>query len=351
MPEKLRTLVVGLGRAGAGLHLPVLAKARERQPEWFAPDPVVAYDQDAVARACHAAEGLRTVASLAHAAREMDPERTVVHVCTPPVARVALVEELLERGFRRLLVEKPLASGPRDLARLLDLLRRPGVQAAVVAPWLASTLTDRLTGLVRERSALGRLRQISVVQNKPRFRRSLATTGHPTAFDVEVPHAMGVLLRLAGDADVAGATCADLDVNGRRLPRIGGATLRLAHHGGVRSVIRSDLTSPVRERRITLRFDQGTAIGHYPAEASDHYAQLRLLVRDAPVAPRAVFRDDALTEVMLRSYTGFATGGTDSAAFAEQARVVGLLSEAKELAFPHEAPEGAEAQEELAGVR
>ncbi len=343
----LHTMVVGLGRAGAGLHLPVLAKARERQPRWFAPGPVAAFDRDAAARARHTAEGVHTVASLAQARRVLDPGRTVVHVCTPPVARVELIEELLELGFRRLLVEMPLASGPRDLARLLELLRGPDVQVAVVAPWLASTLTDRLTVLVRERSALGALRQISVVQSKPRFRRSLAGSGHPTAFDVEIPHAMGVLLRLAGDADVAGAICTDLDVNGRRLPRLGGATLRLAHHGGVRGVIRSDLTSPVRERRITLRFDQGTAIGHYPAEASDHYAQLRLLVRDVPPEPRAVFRDDALTEFVLRAYADFASGGPGAAAFEEQARVVGLLGEAKELAFPLEAWE---MRGELAGV-
>jgi predicted dehydrogenase len=354
MPEMLRTMVVGLGRAGAGLHLPVLAKARERQPRWFAPGPVVGYDQDPAARARHAADGMQVVASLAPARQELEPERTVVHVCTPPVARVELVAELLESGFRTLLVEKPLATGPRDLARLLELLRRPGVRATVVAPWLASTLTDRLASLVRERSALGALRQISVVQNKPRYGRSLATSGHPTAFDVEIPHAMGVLLRLAGDADVAGATCTDLDVHGRRLPRLGGATLRLVHHGGVRSVIRSDLTSPVRERRITLRFDQGTAIGHYPADASDDHAQLRLLVRDAPVEPRSVFRDDALTEFMLRAYADFAFGGPAPAAFEEQARVVGLLGRAKELAFPAvpaPACEGDALRGELAGAR
>ncbi|MFI0895608.1 hypothetical protein [Streptomyces sp. NPDC020983] len=347
MPEMLYTMVVGLGRAGAGLHLPALARARERQPRWFAPGPVVAFDRDAAVRARHVADGVRTVASLAQAGYVLDPERTVVHVCTPPAARAELVGELLRLGFRRLLVDWPLACGDRETTRLTDLLRQPGVQAAAVAPWRDSTLTGRLTALVRERSALGALRQISVVQNRPRFRRSLAAAGHPTAFDIGIPHALGVLLRLAGDAEVAGATCTDLDVHGRRLPRLGGATLRLAHHGGVRSVIRSDLTSPVRERRITLRFDHGSAIGHYPAGASDDHSQLRLLVPNAPVGQVAVFADDALTEFMLRAYADFATGGPGAAAFEEQARVAGLLGEAKELAFPLETWER---RGELAGV-
>ncbi|WP_435129285.1 Gfo/Idh/MocA family oxidoreductase [Actinacidiphila sp. bgisy144] len=355
MLEMLRTLVVGLGRAGAGLHLPVLAKARARQDRCFAPEPVVGYDQDPAARARHAGAGRHLVASLAAARRELDPERTVVHVCTPPVARVEVVSELLRLGFRKLLLEKPLAAGPDDLARLLASLRqeglRPDLRTAVVAPWLASTLTDRLAALVAGRGAeetqgprsavgvaagaldtLGALRQISVVQDKPRFQRSLATSGHPTAFDVEVPHALGVLLRLAGDAEVVSAGCTDLRVDGRCLPRLGGATLALAHRGGVRSVVRSDLTSPVRERRITLLFEHGTAVGHYPADSYDRYAQLRLTAADSATERREVFRDEALTEFMLRAYAYFGGDGPCPATVEQQARVVELLGRAKELA-------------------
>lgn len=348
MQEMLRTLVVGLGRAGSGLHLPVLAKARERQPRCFAPEPVVGFDHDPGERARHTGDGLRVVASLARARRLLDPERTVVHVCTPPLARAELVAELLRLGFRRLLLEKPLASGPQDLARLLELLRRPGVRATVVAPWLASTLTDRLAALVQRPSALGELRQISIVQNKSRFQRSLATSGHPTAFDVEVPHAVGVLLALAGDAEVVSAACTDMHVDGRRLARLGSATVRFAHRGGVRSVVRSDLTSPVRERRITLRFDRGAAVGHYPADSSDHHAHLRMILPDAPPEPRAVFRDDALTAFVVRAYADFAADGPGPAEVQRQARVVGLLTDAKNIATTPGTPGP---RRELAGAR
>ncbi|WP_042421564.1 Gfo/Idh/MocA family oxidoreductase [Streptacidiphilus anmyonensis] len=372
----LRTLVVGLGRAGAGLHLPVLAKARRRRPDLFAPAAVIGVDRASAlpagsardagsagsagsalggggAGAARAAEAAadgehRVVASLAQARQLLDPERTVVHVCTPPVARTEVVTELLELGFRRLLLEKPPAADPGQLARLLELLRRPGVQSAVVAPWLASTLTARLVDLVEKEAVLGRLRRIEVVQNKPRFQRSFTTSGHPTAFDVEVPHALGVALRLAGDAEVVTASCTDLDAVGRREPRLGGATVDLVHHGGVRTAVRSDLTSPVRERRITLRFDGGTAVGHYAADASDHHAQLRLIVGDAaPMEPRTVLRDDALTEFFLRAYEDFAADGPCPSALARQARVVELIGEAKRLTAGRLSPD---ARRELAGA-
>ena len=349
MPGPLRTLVVGLGRAGAGLHLPVLAKARSRQPGCFAAEPVVGFDPDPRARARCAGGGLEPAGSLAQARAVLDPGRTVVHVCTPPVARAEAVAELVGLGFRLLVLEKPLAADAGDLATLLGLLRTPGVRAAVVAPWLASTLTERLARLVREPGGLGELRTVSVLQNKPRFHRSLGTAGHPTAFDVEVPHALGVLLRLAGDADVVAAACTDLDVGGRTVPRLGSATLRLAHRGGVSGAVRSDLASPVRERRITLRFAHGAAIGHYPADASDDHAQLRVVSRESAAAQLSVFRDDALTAFMLRAYADFAAGGPGFAAVEEQARVVELLCDAKALALAGAYGRGRE--RELTGAR
>lgn len=348
----LHTLVVGLGRAGAGLHLPVLAKARARQPGLFAPAPVIGLDRrpgaaSAALRAGGAAAELRVVDSLAEARPLLDPDRTVAHVCTPPVARVEVVRELLDAGFRRLLLEKPLAADRRELARLRELLRRPGVRAAVVAPWLAAALTDRLARLPQDRPGLGALREIAVVQNKPRFQRSFSTSGHPTAFDVEVPHALGVLLRLAGDAEVVAASCTGLEAGGLRRPFLGGATLRLAHRGGVRGEIASDLGSPVRERRITLRFEHGTAVGHYPADASDDHAQLRV-TEGGTTSPREVFRDDALTAFLLGAYAEFASGGPGPAAVERQARVVELLCDAKELAG---ADRPASARRELADAR
>lgn len=407
----LHSLVVGLGRAGGGLHLPVLRQARRRRPELFAAAPLVGVDplvglappddaddppfarpaptarpgqpmpsappptsfrrglhhtggpqvepphaasrsadRPSAARPVPAAvpppaADLRLLPDLRDPSRLPPPDTTVAHVCTPPLGRVGVVARLLELGYRRLVVEKPLAADPAALAALVRLVRAADAQVAVVAPWLASTLTDRLTELAsepeRHRLGLGALRRVSVLQHKPRFRRSLLTHGHPTAFDIEVPHALGVLLTLAGDAEVVSARCTDLVVGGQVLPALGSARLRLLHHGGVRSEIRSDLGSPVRERRITLHFEHATAIGHYPGAADDEYAQLRLRRRDRAdptdrtaaerLSRHEVFPDDALTRFMLRSYAAFAARADLSDDFACHVRAVDLLGRAKEL--------------------
>ncbi|MFE9422641.1 Gfo/Idh/MocA family oxidoreductase [Kitasatospora sp. NPDC006697] len=322
-----RTLIVGLGRAGAGLHLPVLLRLRREPGRLFADAPLLGVDPGAAA--LPESPELRLLPSLAAARRQLDPDRTVVHICTPPLRRTELISEVAELGFRRLIVEKPLAAGPEDLAALDELVRRARLEVLVVAPWLASGLTDRLATLVGT-GDLGELRRITVRQHKPRFRRSLADRGHPTAFDVEMPHALGVALRLAGDGEVVQADWRDLRVAGQVRPALGSARLVLAHHAGARTEIVSDLASPVRERRITLRFARATATGHFAAGADDEYAQLRIGGRR--VSSHDVFPDDALSSYLRRAYARFLAGPVPPRVeFDTQLRVVRLLSDAKRL--------------------
>ncbi|MEU9184377.1 Gfo/Idh/MocA family oxidoreductase [Streptomyces sp. NPDC048484] len=318
----LQPLVVGLGRSGRGLHLKVLTRPAGSPdgPPWAAP-PVACDPRPEAGRGL---SGVRVTRSLTEACRLVCPASTVVHVCTPPSQRGALLTELAELGFDKLLVEKPLAAGRAELEEIVRLRRRHRLDVRVVAHWLEAELTGRLRGLVR-RGGLGRLTAITAVQHKPRFLRSLADAGHPTAFDVEVPHALGVLLDLAGPAELTDAHWRDLHCGELSLPRLGGAGLSLLHRSGVRSRIVSDLDSPVRQRSVTLHFEHGSATGHYPLSEHDDHAQL-LTTGDRP--DRQVFRDDALTAFVRRAYRDFAGG--PRADLAPHCAVVRLLSDAKD---------------------
>ncbi|MEU6129022.1 Gfo/Idh/MocA family oxidoreductase [Saccharopolyspora sp. NPDC047091] len=335
----LHSLVVGLGRAGAGLHLRVLAQARRLDRDLFHPGAIVACDPAPAAR--RVPPGVTAAESVRAAAELVPPGRTVVHLCTPPTERTALLRELAELGFRRIIVEKPVAPDLAALAEVERLRAAHGLRLAVVAHWLDAELTRRLDDLVRHRP-LGPLREISFRQHKPRFTHSTATGGHPTAFDVEVPHSLGVALRLAGPADLVDADCTDMRCGEVLIPGMGGARLALRHAGGVRTSIESDLTTPVRERSVELSFERGRAVGHYPLSDQDHHAQLTVHGADVQRADeqqadeqRSVFPDDALTEFTLRTYRRFKAIGpeTESAAtghFAIHRDVVRLLWAAKQ---------------------
>jgi predicted dehydrogenase len=333
----LRTLVVGLGRAGGGLHLPVLTRLRETSSaSLFTDQPIVAYDPRP-AGALPA--GVVAVPSVAVAAQQLDPERTVVHVCTPPTGRVDVLAGLVDAGFRRFVVEKPLAADPVDLAAVLALRDRHALDIVVVAPWLAARLTGRLAEVIRG-GRYGALREVTVAQHKPRFTRSLATSGHPTAFDVELPHSLAVVLDLAGPAELAAAAWAPLHCAGHTVPRMGGARLALRHVSGAHSTLRSDLTSPVRERRITLRLADAVVTGHYPLAADDHHAQL--VVTTGGRAHHDVFPDDALAAFFLAAYRHFhGRSEPDVTGLGRHVEAVRLLAEAKALCTAQEtaAPE------------
>ncbi|MFF2652063.1 Gfo/Idh/MocA family protein [Streptomyces sp. NPDC058045] len=345
----LNTFIVGGGRAGLGLHWQVLRRLRER-PEtaglWAPERPVVWDVRDISARA--RAEGLRAARSLEHAAALADPADTVVHLCTPPFGRFEMLRALADLGYTRFVVEKPMTVGVAGLDAIDTLARVRGLRLRVVSPWLASALTQELTAQVR-RGGLGALRSLSFTQSKPRWSRTLRSHDHGTALDVELPHSIGVALQLAGDARVLAASVTDMRVGDRVVPRMGTASLTLRHQGGMTSEFHSDLTSPIRERRIGLRFDAGEAVGHYPISEVDHHASLTLRRSEeaAPAAPRLLF-DDALTRYVEQVYRDFAADGTpvsdgtpvyDDYAIAR--RVVQLLQDARLLAAVPPADEGA----------
>lgn len=323
----LCTLIVGLGRAGLGLHVPVLLRARSQAADMFADHPIVGVDPGTIPLAGQR-EGLLIADSL-HRARELlDPAHTVVHLCTPPAVRAEVLRDVAALGFSRIIMEKPLAGDLDALQNIQHLTREHELRLSVVAPWLHSALTQRLVQVVGD-GRLGAVRSVSVTQHKPRFRRSLGSSSHTSAFDVEAPHAVGVLLHLLGDAQVRRATCADLQVGKVTVPRMGSAHLELLHGGGARSEVVSDLSSPVRQRRIVLDTAGGSVVGHYAVGQDDDFAQLEI-TRDGHTM-REVLRDDSLTSYLTRAYRRF-TDGTDADDLGLHVRTVELLDEAKRLA-------------------
>jgi len=322
----LGTLVVGLGRAGGGLHLPVLRRLGHGSGRALGRPPIVVVDPGVVVPV---APDLLVATNLAHAAALVDPERTAVHLCTPPNARLRPLTELADLGFRRIVVEKPLAGDEVELAAILRLRAAADLDLIPVAQWRCSELTRRVRTVLRG-GELGALRSIVFTQSKPRFGRTVSGDEHPSAFDVEVPHSLAVALRLAGPAAVTAAGLTDMLLGDAVFSGLGGAWLRLRHDSGVRTEIRTDLTAPVRERRITVELEHGTLVGHYPVSAADEYSQL--VVRTRGTQSHSVFRDDSLTAFIARAHQHFEGTNPMVDEPATGAAVVTLLAGAKRLA-------------------
>ena len=331
----LNTVLVGYGHSARSFHLPALV--------------------DLVARA-HAS-GVLTVVDPAHAGSPLpgsapgtvrsrlpspDPHAdSVVHVCTPPATHARIVAEASELGYRRFIVEKPMTTRPSDAAAMVDLCARGLADVLVVANWSASALTDEIRRVLLARAGTP-VRSMLLSQFKPRFERTMDNTAHRSAFHVEIPHLVTLLLALLGDEDctVVAASCTDLRIGDACYPRMGAAELTLRTAGGADVTLRSNLAAPWRERSTRITWADGSSLtGFHPCDSADRYAQLFSRSGAGEAVRHQVLYDDTVRRFLFSAYAYFLGVGpkpTSDVRFG--ARVTEIISAAEQISVtaPHQ---------------
>jgi predicted dehydrogenase len=296
---ELRSVIVGYGRAGRDLHHRALREAvgAHRPVTVVDPRPADVPGGRWVPDVRGAVDALRAGG---HAVAD-----AVFHVTVPPDAHLECLERLLAAGARRFILEKPLAPTAQDAAHLVDLVEVTGAVVLPMSVWPASRVTEVAEGMVAA-GTIGEPVAYHMEQSKPRFRRSLETRGHGSAFEVELPHQLLLALHLAGPvAGLTGARAWDLPVPSGPLPWLGGAEVGLRHASGAVTTLLTDLASPVRRRRLHVHGTEGTLVADYPVSGDDDFGQVRIAGR--PV--RKVVADAPLTRFIGQAYAHFAGEG------------------------------------------
>jgi len=309
--------IVGYGHGGRDLHHRAL-RGLDDDFEVFVVDPSLTTDPP----------DARRLTSIADALDIGPVEDTIFHVATPPVDHVRSVTELVERGARSIIVEKPIAQNAQDAWRLQGLGRHAAI--APVSVWSHSRVTDYVRTVIAS-GEIGDVVSIEFEQSKPRFERSSSASSHRTAFDVELPHQVILALDLLGVvAELQAATTWSMPLDGRHVPLMGGATMRLEHAGGATSTLISDLTSPTRRRHLRVEGTRGQVLADYPLGGDATFGQVRVSGR----APRVIIRDEPLTQFFRVAYAWFdGTGPRPAADLGVHRRGVELLEEAKDRAL------------------
>jgi predicted dehydrogenase len=324
LPGGLIPVIVGYGRAGRDLHHMASRQIAGSDVAVIAVDPARPPRLPPDARwAPTLEEGLDVLG---------DPASAVFHVTTPVGEHRRVVEAIVAAGATRVVLEKPLAATSAD-ARRIAALATAGVRVLPVGPWLASAVTEKVEKCIAN-GDLGMLLTLHMEQSKPRFRRAQTTRAHRSALEVELPHQLLLALTLGGPVEALthAATWPLPLPGGATLPRMGGASATLVHRSGLTSTLVSDLTAPVRMRRLRISGSAGKLVAHYPLGAgADHIGQLQLPGRHE----LAVVDDAPLTQFLAAAYLHFA-GLSDPPRgdLALHLRMVELLEAAAARALP-----------------
>ncbi len=311
------SVIIGLGCSGR-MHVDCLAKLRGGgRPVIYGLDPALASSPGAamVAELEEIPIGCRAGA--------------VVHLCTPPHVRTGPFEAALAAGFRRFIIEKPLAIDAADLATLSALRAEYGATVLVVSNWTASALSHAIRALIDAGAAPT---DMLIRQNKLRITRSRDNRSHVAALDVEVPHMLALAAMLAGPDIILRSACQwELEAGETRIADMGGARLELGFNGNGVARLETDHSSPVHERSIRIAFEDGRTLrGYYPCNGSELHSQLFLYDGDGMLVSRRFFADDTLTQFLAAAYAHFAGGPEPLSGFAFNHRICGLLIEARE---------------------
>jgi len=318
------SLIVGGGDAGRRLHVMGVRKAAKRDPNLISGQITIVERNPLV----ELPVGIPTCLAIEDA--NVDPEKTVVHVATGPADRLAVVKAAARLGFRFFVLEKPLTATQNELEELIKIASRYDLRIVINFPWLATPLTAALKDAIDSRKH-GRLLKLSSLQTKSRRGRTNEAAGHEDSFDIETPHQVSLGLFLAGDtALLLGAECKPLIFEDGHVSLMGGASVHL-NQGPTDSHFKSDLDSPIKERRIELQFEDGWRyVGWYPASAETDGLYLSKYHPSGHLWWRKTFSDDPLTSLILQAYQYFAGIGPQPASTLDLAvATANLISEAK----------------------
>jgi predicted dehydrogenase len=303
-------VIIGYGRAGRDLHHASLR--RLGRPEIVAVDPRPV-----------TAPGVTWLPTVATALERVDLDRAVFHVTTPVADHHAVIGWLAAAGARNVVVEKPIAATAGEARAIAALAGRTRI--VPVGVWLSSAVTRRIEQAVAD-GVIGDLRSIRMEQMKPRFNRSAGAIDAAQATEVELPHQLLLALHLGGGpGELADTLTWGMPMpDGTELPGAGGVDVTLRQPNRVTTRLMSDLTCPVRLRRLRVTGTRGTLVAHYPISSDDHTGQVILPGRD-----RELVRDLPITQFLDAAYAYFADEGPPPPGdLALHVRVAELVEEA-----------------------
>ena len=350
----LGAVVVGLGRAGMGLHVPVLEKIRHDSAAaspFGAVVGLVDTGETGVRRALHRLEydygydprRVSCATSLADLTG-VDPDHTIVHICTPADDHASTLRAATEVGFRRIIVEKPCAANTADVDEMRRIADRTGASVAVINPYLYSRSVASCKDKIRR---VGRQpHYLEFEMSKPRTTPTLLGRSKPeSVMDVELPHQIATALYLTEAsryrvlrAEVRHMHYREMDTDVCQVVRNMGVGIVVLELDQCIAVLVSSLDALTRTRELKLRFPNLEHIEAFlPVTGDDHTSVVMEYSghnTDGSIEQTRVAKlpDDMLARCLFDMYSRFAADAPQLSDLAFNRKVVDVMDRAKTFA-------------------
>lgn len=352
--QGLGAVIVGLGRAGLGLHIPVLEKIR-RERAGSSPFGTVVGLVDSVEagtrRALHRLEydygydprRISCGASLADLTG-VDRDHTIVHICTPADDHASTLRAATEAGFRRIIVEKPCAANTADVDEMQRIADRTGASIAVINPYLYSRSVAACKDKIEQQGRQPHYLEFEL--SKPRTAPTLLGRSKPeSVMDVELPHQIATALYLTEAsryrvlrAEVRHMHYREMDTDPCQVVRNMGVGIVVLELDQCIAVLVSYLDALTRTRELKLRFPNTEHIEAFlPVTGDDHTSVVIEYSghnTDGSTEQRRVAKlpDDMLARCLFDIYARFATDSPQLSDLAFNRRVIDVMDKAKTFA-------------------
>ena len=349
--QGLGAVVVGLGRAGLGLHVPVLEKIRRNRAAaspFGAVVGLVDTVETGIRRALHRLEydygydprRVSCATSLADLTG-VDPDHTIVHICTPADDHVSALRSATEAGFRRIIVEKPCAANTADVDEMQRIADRTGASIAVINPYLYSRSVASCKDKIQQ---LGRQpHYLEFEMSKPRTAPTLAGRSKPeSVMDVELPHQIATALYLTEAsryrvlrAEVRHMHYREMDTEVCQVVRNMGLGIIVLELDQCIAVLVSYLDALTRTRELKLRFPNTEHIEAFlPVTGDDHTSVVieysgHSTDGSAEQTRVAKLPDDMLARCLFDMYSRFITDSPQLSDLTFNRKVVDVMDKAK----------------------
>jgi predicted dehydrogenase len=352
--QGLDSVIVGLGRAGMGLHIPILEKIRLHSAAASPFGGVVGLVdtvQAGTRRALHRLEydfgydaGRISCATSLAGLSGVDPDNTVVHICTPADDHVSALRAATEAGFRRIIVEKPCASNAADVDEMQRIADRTGASIAVINPYLYSSSVASCKDKIRQVGQQPHYLEFEM--SKPRITPTLAGRSRPeSVMDVELPHQIAAALHLTEAsryrvlrAEVRHMHYREMDTDVCQVVRNMGVGILVLELDQCIAVLISSLDALTRTRVLKLRFPNTEHIEAFlPVTGDDHTSVVmeysgRNTDGSTEQTRVAKLPDDMLTRCLFDTYSRFAADSPQLSDLAFNRKVIDVMDKAKTFA-------------------